>query len=198
MNKKCKNLTLSLLLCFLINLEVLAKDCGYPFEDQIALAAVCGYHSSDDKSDFWIPSNVNPIMMTNQELEKYRILKDTKKCSENPFCRYYLKKVKAENRPLIRSDINEASSDYSDVYGFYGLDASLRDKNGKFGQLTLAQEKTLKRLQDKYGEDSDVFDEEFRKLLKLYRQRQQSGGLKNNYNYQNLKSIPFNSIHVKF
>ncbi len=198
MKNKCNILILSLWLCFLFNLEVLAKDCEYPFEDQIALAAVCGYHLSDDKSDFWIPQNVNPLLMTNQELEKYRILKNTTQCSKNPFCRYYIKQAKAENRPLIRSDISKANADYADIYGYYGLDASLRDKNGRLGQLTSEQEKTLKKLQDKYGEDSEIFDEEFRQLLKLYRQRQQTGVLKNKYIYENLKSIPFNSVHVKF
>ena len=197
MKNKCKVLILSLLLSFLFNLEVLAKDCDYPFEDYIALAAVCGYHSSDDKSDFWIPKNVNPVLMTNQELEEYRILKNTTQCSKDPFCRYYIKLAKEENRPLVRADVNNASSDYNTLYGFYSIYASLRDKNGKFGQLSLEQEKDLKKLQNKYGEDSEIFDSEFKQLLKLYRQRQQSGAFRNTQ-HSNQKNVPFNSVHVRF
>ena len=132
-----------------------------------------GYHESDDKSDFWIPKDVNPIMMTNSQLERYRIIKDTAKYSKDPFYRHYMQKAQKENRPFIVNDALYADSDAKKIYDYHGLADSLRDRNTGRGKLSQEQEVILKKLQDEYGEDSDIFDTEFRQLLKLYRQRQE-------------------------
>lgn len=177
MKNKCKILILISIL--LSNLNVLAVDCNnIRFYDRQSLYLYCGYHSSDDKSNFWIPADVNPVMMTNEQLEDYRIYKDITACNKNSFCKYYIKKAQQENRPLIRLDVMEAYYDEKSVYGMYSLDESLREGGRgddgfthKFGSLSQRQEAQLKQLQDKYGDD--IFDEEFKRKLNLFRQRQE-------------------------
>ncbi|MBR1754746.1 hypothetical protein IJ732_07925 [bacterium] len=172
---KNKDKILILIIVFLYNLEVLAKDidCKYmPKFNNANLITYCGYHTSNDKSGFWIPPNINPLMMTDKQLEIYRII-DTKIDKEynynTPFYQHYIKKAQEYGRPFIRIDVINAQND-SNIVG--SLRNSLKDWQDRLGSLNSEQEKQLKYLQKEYGEDSEIFDEEFKHYLNLYRQRQ--------------------------
>ena len=144
-----------------------------------------GYHDTDDKSDFWIPAGVEPLMMSNDQLEQYRIIDiNTNKNYDfnNQFSQYQIKKAKSENRPLIGKDMVEALDDEHSLEMLKkalaggGIVTGYDPRNGygtKFVPLSNDQEKELTRLTDKYGEGIYADDDKFKKNLSLYRERQE-------------------------
>lgn len=134
-----------------------------------------GYHDTDDKSGFWIPKNINPIALTNYQLEQYRIQNITGneyEYKDNILIKTKIQKVKELNRPLILKDINDAQKD---IRVLENLKSALYEGdevyvNRNYG-LTAQQESELLRLKQEYGEG--IFDETFNRRLKLYRQRQE-------------------------
>lgn len=147
------------------------------------------YHDTDDKSDFWIPKNINPLMMSNQELEKYRIMDEKDNPTYNmksPVIQHKIKKAKEQGRPLILQDIQDALMDYRTIQfledalndtGSMGY--SVENQVGSTPQLpslTDKQEKQLETIINEYG--IDIFSDKFKRNLKLYRERQEY--IKNN------------------
>lgn len=143
-----------------------------------------GYHDIDDKSAFWIPNGVNPLMMTNGELEAYRIIDvktNTKYNFNDPFVKKKIMFVNMQKRPLIKKDMYELEDDFksredlTDVLKNAGLarreNYSTRQYETVFVPLSNTQEQELNRLINIYGIDS--FDEDFRRNLNLYREREQ-------------------------
>lgn len=150
------------------------------------------YHDTDDKSDFWIPKNINPLMMSNQELEEYRIVDDNNFQNNNVYnirpsvILHKIKKAKEAGRPFIVKDVNDALADYKTILSLEraltdnpGMGYSVENQMGNTSQLpslTDKQEKQLKTITDEYG--LDVFSDQFKRNLKLYRERQEY--IKNN------------------
>ncbi len=150
------------------------------------------YHDTDDKSDFWIPKNINPLMMSNQELEEYRIVDDNNFQNNNVYnirpsvILHKIKKAKEAGRPFIIKDVNDALADYKTILSLEraltdnpGMGYSVENQMGNTPQLpslTDKQEKQLKTITDEYG--LDVFSDQFKRNLKLYRERQEY--IKNN------------------
>lgn len=150
------------------------------------------YHDTDDKSDFWIPKNINPLMMSNQELEEYRIVDDNNFQNNNVYnirpsvILHKIKKAKEAGRPFIIKDVNDALADYKTILSLEraltdnpGMGYSVENQMGNTPQLpslTDKQEKQLKTITDEYG--LDVFSDQFKRNLKLYRKRQEY--IKNN------------------
>ena len=133
-----------------------------------------GYHDSDDKSGFWIPKNINPITLSNPQLEQYRIQHITGneyEYKDNILNKAKIQKVKELNRPLILKDIKEAQKH---IRILEDLNSALYEGDGLYVNrnygLTTKQESELLRLKREYGES--IFDETFNRRLKLYRQRQ--------------------------
>ena len=150
------------------------------------------YHDTDDKSDFWIPKDINPLMMTNQELEEYRIIDENNFKNNNVYnirasvIIHKIKKAKEADRPLIEKDMHEALADYKTILS---LEGALTDNPGmgytvenqmgttpQMPSLTDKQEKQLKVITNEYG--MNIFSDQFKRNLKLYRERQEY--IKNN------------------
>lgn len=150
------------------------------------------YHDTDDKSDFWIPKDINPLMMTNQELEEYRIVDENNFQQNNIYnirpsvILHKIKKAKEAGRPFIAKDIHDALADYKIILSLEealtdnpGMGYSVENQMGSTPQmpsLTDKQEKQLKAITDEYS--MNVFSDQFKRNLKLYRQRQEY--IKNN------------------
>ena len=163
--------------------------CNPKVREQLTVKNYQGYHDMDNKDSFWIPADVVPLMMTNEQLEKYRIINENYHPTYNmksPFIQQKIKNARAMGRPLIKQDITEAQKDYKIVQS---LEDSLRDSGAtgysvynqqgatsKLPSLSQEQEKQLKIILDEYGDT--IFSDNFKKSLKLYRQRQEY--IKNN------------------
>ncbi len=149
-----------LFLCLVINLTAFANQLGY--------------HDTDDKSAFWIPKDVNPLLKSNVSLEQYRIVTNIEKYKSNPFCKYYIEKAKQENRPVIMLDIWNANKDEKlykyvftrlhDIIACDGVDSV--DSDGIGGLTT-----EIKILEEKYGENNEIFNEKFKRYVSIYIQQ---------------------------
>ena len=144
-----------------------------------------GYHDSDDKSNFWIPKDIEPLMMTNSQLEEYRIINlQTNKYYDlsSPFAQRQIQKANAENRPVIIKDMTQAQNDWISKEKIRkallsgGMVSGYDPAHGygtRFQPLSDKQEQELKRLYDEYGDGIFVGDDKFKKNLELYRERQE-------------------------
>ena len=139
------------------------------------------YHDSDDKSAFWIPEGLEPLMMSNQQLEKYRII-DNVELERNynlnsHFIKHAIEIAKIENRPLIKKDIEKAQDDYQKLH-LIEIALDEMDTNIKYNanneiisipKLSFAGEEALNKLISEYGED--IIGAKYKKKLDLINQR---------------------------
>lgn len=171
-------------------MEILLKEiyCNPDMKESLKIVDYKGYHDLDDKSRFWIPKNLNPLMMTNNQLEPYRIVtaQMAKKYNMNSiFIQQKIKQAFEENRPLIDKDLKDASKDSNilknieDALDDSGDGYTVYNQLGStptLPELTQKQEKDLETLINQYGEE--ILSDDFKRKLKLYRQRQEY--IKNN------------------
>lgn len=137
---------------------------------------------------YWFPQGIAPCMLTESQMSKYEIVdigqyrKSTNYFygRDNDFVDIKAEKIKAQGRPLIVKDLEDAQKDYRIIQD---IKASLTDhysmtaEGEEYGCLSQNQEAQLRRILNEYGDS--VLDDKLKAKLKTYRQRQAYMGKQN-------------------
>lgn len=137
---------------------------------------------------YWFPKGVVPCMLTESQREEFAVvdMNQYRKSTsyvfgrDNDFVEIKAKKVKAQGRPLIVKDLEDAQKNYravQDIKAALTDHYSMTSEGEEYGSLNQNQEAQLSRIINEYGDS--VLDDKLKAKLKVYRQRQAYMGTQN-------------------
>jgi len=141
----------------------------------LIILSQCNSALALENTKYWFPKGVVPYMLDDLQMENYEIRNEeylkTYHNMDSPFLQQKIKEAKAQKRPLIQKDLNDANKDYQLLKNIAGsLNDGLGPTGETYGSLDQNQEVQLRRILNEYGDS--VLDDKFKSKLKRYRQRQ--------------------------